>query len=385
MISDVPLGAFLSGGIDSSLVVSLMQKQSSRPVQTFSIGFTEDEFNEAQHAKAVAKHLGTQREELYVTPKDTLDVVPLLPQIYDEPFADSSQVPTYLVSKLARRQVTVSLSGDGGDEIFGGYTRYFIQEEAFWKKSRQLPAWMRKGVGRALGALPPSVLSAGLGVSKPLLPSSFAQKLTLDRVIKGVALLQEDSLQSLYTQLIKHWNPDDVLLKRGLGQKHLRAALAAASEIDNDIHRMMVLDSFNYLPDDILVKVDRAAMAVSLESRAPFLNHRVYEFAHRIPMAFKVGQGGKGKLILRDVLARYVPVELFERPKMGFGVPIVDWLRGPLHDWAQDLLSAKKLEADGIFNTAVVQQKLSEHLSGDRNWQYHLWDILMFQAWKEAQ
>jgi asparagine synthase (glutamine-hydrolysing) len=379
MMADVPLGAFLSGGIDSSTVVALMQAQSNRPVKTFTIGFNEDGYNEAVHAKAVANHLGTDHTELYVTPKQALDVIPLLPKLYCEPFSDSSQIPTFLVSQLARQQVTVSLSGDAGDELFCGYNRYLLADK-LWKKLSVLPAGSRRLTARGLTALSPSRWNALLGPVQGLLPGVLRQANLGDKVHKAAGVLASDTLDALYLGLVSHWDDPASLVIGGTEPPTLLTGNAPALDGLDDIQRMMALDSLTYLPDDILVKVDRAGMGVSLEGRVPFLDHRVVEFAWALPQSMKL-RDGVGKWVLRQVLYRHVPKELMERPKMGFGVPIGDWLRGPLRDWAENLLDAARLRREGYFYPAPIRQKWAEHLSGARNWHYQLWNVLMFQAW----
>ena len=375
MVADVPLGAFLSGGIDSSTVVALMQAQSTRPVKTFSIGFHEEALNEAQHAQAVARHLGTDHTELYVTPEDALAVIPSLPDIYDEPFADSSQVPTYLVAKLARQHVTVSLSGDAGDELFGGYTRYFLAART-WGTLSKVPTAMRQLGAAMIEALSPATWDRLYALATPLLPAVYRQQRPGEKLHKGAAVATSASPRALYKQLISHWDPADVVLDA----TEPATALASDWPAPDLIEQMMAWDTVRYLPDDILVKVDRAAMAVSLETRVPFLDHRVVEYAWRLPVSLKV-RNGQGKWILRQVLNRYVPKSLIERPKMGFGVPIDSWLRGPLREWAEALLDEARLRREGFFNPEPIRRKWLEHQSGRRNWQYHLWDVLMFQSW----
>jgi asparagine synthase (glutamine-hydrolysing) len=375
MMSDVPLGAFLSGGIDSSTVVALMQEQSSRPVRTFSIGFYEESYNEAEHAKAVAKHLGTDHTELYVTPEQALAVIPKLPSLYSEPFADSSQIPTFLVSQLARQHVTVSLSGDAGDELFCGYTRYQMTAQ-LWGKIQRVPKPLRHAGAAAITAVPPKGWDT-LGRWLSL------QRLG-DKMHKGAALLGRQSAADLYLGMVSHCSePNDLVLGGREPPTVLTGQTPALAGL-NDVERMMALDMLSYLPDDILAKVDRAAMSVSLETRVPMLDHRVVEFAWSLPLHYKL-RGGVTKWPLREVLHRHVPRSLIERPKMGFGVPIDQWLRGPLRDWAETLLSESRLRQEGYFNPAPIRQKWAEHLSGQRNWQYQLWDVLMFQAWLENQ
>ena len=365
-LADVPLGAFLSGGVDSSTIVALMQAQSSRPVKTFTIGFHENGYNEAHYAQAVARHLGTDHTELYVTPEQAQAVIPRLPTLYDEPFADSSQIPTFLVSQLTRQQVTVSLSGDAGDELFGGYRRYF-DSQAWWNYIKAIPAPVRRLGAATLMAVRPTTwdwLSDGLG--------NRMQKLA------GVLCVKDNS--DLYRHFITHWpSPADVVIN---GHEPLTQITKPNIIMENILEQMMTLDTLSYLPDDILVKVDRAAMAVSLETRVPLLDHRVVEFAWRLPLVMKI-RHGESKWILRQVLDRYVPRTLIERPKMGFGVPLDRWLRGPLRDWAEDLLDESRLRQEGFFHPEPIRHKWAEHLSGTRNWQYHLWDVLMFQAWLE--
>jgi asparagine synthase (glutamine-hydrolysing) len=379
MVADVPLGAFLSGGIDSSTIVALMQKQSSRPVKTFTIGFHEKGYNEAEHAKAVARHLGTEHTELYVTPEEAMAVIPRLPALFDEPFSDSSQIPTYLVSALARQQVTVSLSGDAGDEQFSGYTRYGVAS-GLWQKLSRIPRPLRRAAAHAITAIPPARWTA-IGQRLPV--AALQQRLG-DRLHKGAGILGNQSIDGLYRSLVSHWDsPSEVVLQVQEPPTLLAGNAPELGSVDA-VERMMALDLMTYLPDDILVKVDRAAMAVSLETRVPMLDHRVVEFAWRLPQNLKQ-RDGVGKWVLRQVLYRHVPQALMDRPKMGFGIPIDSWLRGPLRDWAESLLAPDRLQREGFFAVAPVRQKWDEHLSGERNWAYHLWDVLMFQSWLEAQ
>jgi asparagine synthase (glutamine-hydrolysing) len=379
MMADVPLGAFLSGGIDSSTIVALMQKRSSRPVKTFTIGFHEKGYNEAEHAKAVARHLGTEHTELYVTAEEAMAVIPRLPAMFDEPFSDSSQIPTHLVSALARQQVTVSLSGDAGDELFSGYTRYSVAS-GLWQKLSPIPRPLRRAAAHAITAIPPATLTA-IGQRLPV--TALQQRLG-DRLHKGASILGNQSIDGLYRSLLSHWDsPGEVVLQ---GQEPPTLLVGNAPDLGSvdDVERMMALDLMTYLPDDILVKVDRAAMAVSLETRVPMLDHRVVEFAWRLPQNFKQ-RDGVGKWVLRQVLYRHVPQALMDRPKMGFGIPIDSWLRGPLREWAESLLAPDRLQREGFFAVAPVRQKWDEHISGERNWAYHLWDVLMFQAWLDTQ
>jgi len=382
MMADVPLGAFLSGGVDSSTVVALMQSQSNRPVKTFSIGFNEVGYDEALHAKAVARHLGTDHTELYVTPQDALNVIPKLPLLYSEPFADSSQVPTFLVSQLAREKVTVSLSGDGGDELFAGYNRYLLTQK-IWNRISTLSHKSRKSISSVIRAISPSAWNTLLDPLQPLFPGSWRQTNIGDKLHKGAGILPSRNVDELYLGLLTHWNPKELVLG-GLEPTTYLSGNTLSLDSLNDVQRMMALDAITYLPDDILVKVDRAAMGVSLEGRVPFLDHRVVEFAWRVPQSLKI-RDGVGKWVLREVLYRHVPKELIERPKMGFGVPIDSWLRGPLKVWSEELLNEGRLRREGYFNVALVRQKWTEHLSGNHNWQYPLWDILMFQQWLEME
>ena len=381
MIADVPLGAFLSGGVDSSALVALMQVQSSTPVRTFTIGFNEAGYNEATYAKAVAAHLGTDHTELYVTPDEARAVIPRLPFIYDEPFADSSQIPTFLVAQLARQHVTVSLSGEGGDELFGGYNRYFWGER-LWRRMRPIPRAIRGALGRSLRTVPPHRWDTLVETATSVIPKRYRVVAPGHKVHKTAAFLGAGSADEMYRTVMTHWpNPSRIT-----GTAEPRTVLTSPEAwpaFDDVVQRMMYFDLVSELPDDILVKVDRAAMAVSLESRAPFLDHRVAEFAWRIPMHQKI-RHGQGKWILRQLLYRYVPQSLIERPKMGFGVPIDSWLRGPLREWAEVLLDPARLTREGFFDPAPITTAWHEHQTGQRNNAHLLWGVLMFQGWLET-
>ena len=381
MVADVPLGAFLSGGVDSSTVVALMQALSDRPVKTFSIGFNESKYDEGKYAKAVARHLGTEHVELYVTPQQTLNVIPELPCLYDEPFADSSQIPTFLVSKLARKYVTVSLSGDGGDELFSGYNRYFWGRR-LWSNLGWIPVPLRARVANGLRMVPSEFWDRVLGIVMPLLPARFRVRMPGYKVQRLAEVLCMSSPDALYRQIVSHWtNPADIVLDAHEPLTALTDPNRRANQADYT-ERMMYTDLVSYMPDDILTKVDRASMGVSLEARVPLIDHRVVEFAWRLPLNLKI-RNGEGKWLLRQVLYQYVPHDLIDRPKMGFGVPIDDWLRGPLRDWAEALLDKTRLQQEGFFDPGPVRHKWEEHISGRGNWQYLLWDILTFQAWRE--
>lgn len=379
MMADVPLGAFLSGGIDSSTVVALMQAQSSRPVKTFTIGFNEDGYNEAVQAKAVAQHLGTEHTELYVTSQQAMEVIPLLPNMYCEPFADSSQIPTFLVNQLAKQHVTVSLSGDAGDELFCGYNRYQFTTN-MWSKLSLVPAPLRAVAAKCITALSPARWDS----LAHLVPKANKYTTLGDKLHKGAAVLASACIDDLYTGLVSHLqDPADYVIG---GKEPATRLTGLRPNMDglNAVERMMLLDLVSYLPDDILAKVDRAAMAVSLETRVPFLDYRVVEFASSLPLSYKL-RDGQAKWPLRQVLYRHVPQELIERPKMGFGVPLHDWLRGPLREWAENLLGEVRLQREGYFHPAPIRKLWAEHLSGRRNWMAILWSVLMFQAWLEQE
>jgi asparagine synthase (glutamine-hydrolysing) len=392
MVADVPLGVFLSGGIDSSTVAALMQAQSPRPVKTFSIGFRESQYDESVYAKAVAAHLGTEHTEFYVTPSEARDVIPRLPAVFDEPFADSSQIPTILLCQITRPHVTVCLSGDGGDELFCGYDRYPLAER-IWRSIAWCPRPLRtlgSPIARTMAkALPLPAVRRKLGTLADFLPAADGA--------------------DFYERFNSHWrNATEIVLAwanpathkklqtsahgaQKLGCKTLEGSARVAPSVNaeiwaarhNLVEKLMCVDSVTYLPDDLLVKIDRASMAVGLEVRVPLLDHRVVELAWRLPLEMKV-RDGTTKWLLRRVLDRYVPRDLIDRPKMGFGVPIDVWLRGPLRDWAEDLLGEQRLRREGFFQPKPIRKKWQEHLSGRSDWHYLLWDILMFQAWLEA-
>jgi asparagine synthase (glutamine-hydrolysing) len=382
MVADVPLGAFLSGGIDSSTIVALMQAQSSQPVKTFTIGFNEEAYNEAKHAKAVAKHLGTDHTELYVNPKEALEVIPKLPFLYDEPFSDVSQIPTFLVSQLAKQQVTVSLSGDGGDELFAGYNRYLFGRK-IWQAIGWIPTTVRKNSARALTSVSPQNWNRGFANVNALLPSRIKQPEFGNKLHTFSEIMALPNPTAIYTKLVSHWEDPKALVIDGLEPPTILSNSQNWPHLLDFTQCMMYFDTVTYLPDDILVKVDRASMGVSLEGRIPFLDHRLVEFAWRLPLSMKI-RNGQGKWLLRQVLYKYVPPTLVERPKVGFGVPINSWLRGPLRDWAEELLNENRLKNEGFFNPKPIREKWEEHLSGAASWEYRLWDVLMFQAWLEA-
>ena len=380
MVADVPVGAFLSGGTDSSTIVALMQEQSSRPIRTFTVGFREEGYNEADDARRVARHLGTEHVEITVAPQEAREVIPLLPEIYSEPFADSSQIPTYLISRLARQQVTVALSGDGGDELFGGYNRYRLAYRA-WRGMSFMPAVLRSGISRALRQIQPETWERMLRPAEPLLPASLCLKRWGEKIHKGAEVLASPDFGELYHGLVSHWNQPEELVRGQSGKDGFFIRKFGEMSAGHAVERMMATDGVTYLPDDILTKVDRASMAVSLEVRAPFLDHRVVEFAWRLPLQWKV-RANATKLILRAILEEYLPRNLTERPKMGFGVPIDEWLRGPLRGWAEELLEPGRLAEEGLLQPEPILRRWREHLSGRRNWAHALWVILMFQAWR---
>jgi len=377
MVSDVPLGAFLSGGIDSSTVVALMQRAATRPVKTFSIGFREQAFNEAAAARAVAQHLGTDHTELVLSATDAQAIIPQLPAIYDEPFADSSQLPTYLVSRLARGHVTVALSGDGGDEAFGGYVRYQgIARLA--GAARRLPAALRRVAAHAIELISADAWDT---LTAPL-PRRLKPSHAGDKIRKGAALLGDDDPLDMYRRVVSY-TPDPARFLSGVREPaDVIARLGRETRGLDTVSQLRLLDMLTYLPDDILTKVDRASMAVSLEARVPLLDHRVVEFAWRLPSALLIANR-EGKRPLRAILAQYVPKALTDRPKMGFSIPVGEWIKGPLRPWAEDLLSAGAL-SDGLFDRAAVRRWFDEFLAGRRDAQHGLWAVLQFQAWRRA-
>lgn len=382
MLADVPLGAFLSGGIDSSTIVALMQAQSYKPVKTFSIGFHEDSYNEANHAKRVAQYLGTEHTELYVTSEEAMAVIPTLPTLYDEPFSDSSQIPTFLVSSLAKKHVTVCLSGDAGDELFGGYNRYFWGRR-IWNSIGWMPASFRNTLARALTAISPETWDQWFSRFGELLPAKLKQRQSGDKLHKLAEVLAVESPKAMYRCLVSHWKQPGGLVLEGEEPANLFSDQVRLKDSHDFTDWMMYMDLVSYLLDDILVKIDRASMSVNLEARVPFLDHRIVEFAWKIPLEMKL-RDGEGKWLLRQVLYKYVPKELIERPKWGFGIPLDTWLRGPLREWAETLLGEQRLNKEGFFNSRLIREKWQEHLSGKRNWQYHLWDVLVFQAWLDG-
>lgn len=379
MESDVPLGAFLSGGIDSSTVVSLMQSQASRPVSTFTIGSTASDYDESSDARAVAQHLGTNHTELLVTPDEAISVIPRLPTLYDEPFGDSSQIPTFLVAELARRHVTVVLSGDGGDELFGGYNRY-PWVPAVWRRIGRLPGGARKALARALLAVPPRSWDR----LAQALPPSVRPRIPATKIEKLAEIMPTDGPQASYLRLASHWHDPSHLVRSSQEPVTLLSDIEAWPALPDISRQMMSLDTVTYLPDDILVKVDRASMGVSLEARVPLLDHRIVEFAARLPPAMTI-RGRQGKWLLRQVLYRHVPQQIIDRPKTGFGFPLGEWLRGPLRPWAEELLDARRLHAEGFFDAGPIRHAWAEHVSGSRDREHRLWDVLMFEAWLEHQ
>lgn len=381
MQADVPLGAFLSGGIDSSLIVAMMQERSARQIKTFSIGFEDASFDESPYAKAVANHIGTEHHDLCVTARQAHDAIPKLSELYDEPFADSSQIPTFLLCQMARQHVTVSLSGDAGDELFGGYNRY-SSGATIWRHLSSVPMPIRYAFAHFLRCVSPNIWNTILSPLHFALPRRFRHTNVGDKIHKLADIFPSSDLMAVYSGFISHWKlPQDVVLG-GLEPPVISNLMDHSIHLVEPEARMMYLDTLSYLPDDILVKVDRAAMGTSLETRVPFLDHRVVEMAWNLPSNMKI-RSGVGKWCLRELLYRRVPKKLIERPKMGFGVPLGDWLRGELRGWAEHLLSEQRLSESGYFDPAPIRAKWEQHLSGKLNWHHHIWDILMFESWRD--
>jgi asparagine synthase (glutamine-hydrolysing) len=387
-LADVPLGAFLSGGVDSSAIVALMQNQSSTPIKTFTIGFEEAQFDESKYAQAVASHLKTDHHEMRVTAHDAISLIPKLPSIYDEPFADSSQIPTYFVSQAAKKEVTVSLSGDAGDELFGGYNRYLLAP-SLWNKINWLPFHVRKLLGSSLSSVPIELWDKIGNIYNLTRKSSMGVSRFGDKITKTALRLKNvNSIDTLYKSLVSEWPNPDSLVKGGVKASseliNLIDDQLPQKGLDSSESRMMYWDTISYLPDDILCKVDRAAMANSLETRVPFLDHRVVELAQRIPIDFKI-KGGTGKSVLRNILYKYVPKELIERPKAGFGIPLGAWLRGPLRPWVEELINYSRLEQEGYLEPQLVNKIWNEHMSGKRDWSFRIWSVVIFQQWLESK
>jgi asparagine synthase (glutamine-hydrolysing) len=369
LIADVPIGAFLSGGVDSSLIVSLMASASRSPVKTFTVSFDESDYNEAHFAKAVAQHLKTDHHEAHLSANDLLNLVPKISQVYDEPFADSSQLPTFLICQFARQTVKACLSGDGGDEVFLGYNRHFWGTE-LWKNVRETPFLVRNLISDAITALQPATWDSLIKKISPIrTPGEKLEKLARS--------LGSGDAKEFYKRLVGHWVDESPL-----NLDHLCPTIIDDLNFDEGLLPLnfMLADVLNYLPNDILTKVDRASMAVSLETRAPFLDHEVFAFSQTLPLEFKMNST-EGKIILKEILADLIPRELTDRPKTGFAVPLDQWLRGPLRGWVLDILSETSLKKSGLLKSSVVSKKLEEHLSGTRNWQYYLWDVIIFQSW----
>lgn len=380
--ADVPLGAFLSGGVDSSIIVALMQAQSANKVNTFSIGFDQKEYNEANHAKKVANHIGTNHHETYITGKEVLEIVPLLPKIFTEPFSEASQIPTYLVAKIAKKEVTVSLSGDAGDELFCGYSRYQLANKS-WNRSSQIPYVLRHTISKAISNLPVGLLEV---VLKPLEGKTDKNGLKInpvDRLLKIAPLLNFNNKKEFYAKgfMTHNLDAEDWILNTGKAKSLFDKNKLT---LDSFYAEMMAVDLMTYLPNNNLAKVDRASMANSLETRVPLLDHRIVEFAMALPMEYKL-QNGVDKWVLRQVLYKYVPKSLIERPKMGFGVPLAAWMRGPLKEWCENLINKKRLDEEGFFDSNIIQTKWKEHINMKRNWHAQLWDVIVFQAWLEEQ
>tara|TARA_B110000902_G_scaffold259270_1_gene330315 strand:- start:242 stop:2194 length:1953 start_codon:yes stop_codon:yes gene_type:complete len=383
LVADVPVGSFLSGGIDSSLVVAIMQNQSNKPINSFSIGFDESGYNEAHHAKKVARYIGTNHNELYVSGEDARETIPYLPSIYDEPFADESQIPTYLVSKLAKENVTVSLSGDGGDELFGGYNRY-TKGASLYSSLSHIPKPLKKILSKGITSLNVRGWDKIYNCMLPKLSNANEEYKIGDKLHKLAKVIDAESIEGMYKGLVSHWDfPNDVVLN-GKEYPSVIDDVNLLSEFEGNVETMMFLDQILYMSDGILTKVDRAAMSVSLETRVPLLDRNIVEFSWKVPLSMKI-RDGKGKWILRELLYQYVPKDLIERPKMGFSIPIAEWLRGPLSEWAEELLSEKRLMSDGFFNVEEIRTIWIEHKLGIENRQQKIWNVLMFQSWFDSQ
>lgn len=374
MIADVPLGTFLSGGIDSSTVTAIMQKQSAEPIKTFSIGFDDIKYNEANYAAEVSRHLGTQHTELYVTPQEALEVIPSLHTMYDEPFSDTSQIPTYIVSKMTRQHVTVALSGDGGDELFAGYTRYIATHR--YSKILNQPQALLNLEASLLESITPEIANR---LAK-LLPQRLGALLSGRNIHRIPPFLRSGQLSSMYKRTRSRTeDPAELLIS---GDELLDPVWEQVNSMsfNDDFAMMQFIDMLDYLPGDILTKLDRASMAVSLEARVPLLDHRVVEFACTLPENMKY-RNGEGKWLLKQVLGKYLPEKLINRPKMGFGIPIGNWMKGPLKDWAEDLLSEQSLLQTEVFKPYPIRKRWQEHKAGEMNWDHHLWDVLVMQDW----
>ncbi len=381
MVADVPVGAFLSGGIDSSTIVAIMQTLSRKKIKTFSVGIEAEGYNEAPYAKEIAEFLGTDHTELFFSDKEARNIIPDLPGIYDEPFSDPSQIPTFYLSQVSRKDVAVSLSGDAGDELFAGYNRYFLGD-LIHKINRNLPRPLMKALTSAVYRISPQIWDTCFSPIKSFLPTNISTRPIGDRLHKLAKIFQQSDFMSTYVAMMSHWQDPSKIVINGSDSINQSSLRNLSSNCDDLFHKMMAFDTVTYLPDDILVKVDRAAMSCSLETRLPFLNHHLVEFAWQIPLSMKI-KNGKGKSVLRNVLYKYIPQELFDRPKTGFGLPIHSWLRGPLREWAESLLNESRLKNQGYLETAPITEKWQQHLSGHRNWHLQLWNVLIFQSWFE--
>ena len=383
MIADVPLGAFLSGGIDSAVVVALMQSASTNPVKTFTVGFLDSRYNEAEYARTVADYLGTDHTEVFVSHKEAIDVIPRLPMLYDEPFGDSSQIPTFMICQLAREEVKVGLSGDGGDENFAGYNQYFIAT-SIWNKTRWLSPLMKSLIAKGMAGISLKGWETFLSYTNRLVGSELRKRLSGDAIHKAVDMVMARTPDVLFKTLTSHWKQGEGLVIGGNYLPKEEPGLFQAIRSSDFARRMMYADMVSYLPDDILVKVDRASMGVGLEARVPILDHRVVEFVARLPLNMLI-RGNTRKYLLRRLLYKYVPMNLIDRPKKGFSLPLGEWLRSPLRDWAESLLDGSRLGREGYLNPATVKKKWKEHISGGRDWKNHLWNVLMFEAWLDNE